>query len=174
MPGRAGWRHVALSAADRVGNRVGDSRVMVETERDMRHSYAPRSAVFAILTLLLAACGGGDKVRLDTLSSGVNPYLWRAAIETLSFMPMLEVDPRAGAIITDWYANPEAPRERMKVSAFIMGSELRADTLRVSVVRQIRDERDIWLTAPVEAGTVLKIEDAILAKARQLRIDSMN
>lgn len=134
-----------------------------------------RLPLFVLLALMLAACGGGGKkVNLEGLSKGVNPYLWRASIETLSFMPMLEVDPRAGAIITDWYVNPETPNERMKLSTFIMGGDLRADALRVTVVRQELGEQGVWTNQPVRAGTVLKIEDAILARARELRIDNMD
>ena len=125
----------------------------------------------------LSACGifGGDKedVRIEPTSSGVNGYLWRAAVETLSFMPMVDVDPRAGALITDWYVHPDVPNERMKVSAFILGGQLRADTLKVSVVRQVRHVSSIWVNEPLRAGTELKIEDAILKRARELRIDSL-
>ncbi len=130
-------------------------------------------ALFAI-----TACGsdGDDAAASDMSMSGlaVNGYLWRAALDTLSFMPMIDVDPRSGAIITDWYINPETPRERMKVAVFIIGRELRADALKVTVIREERNETGVWVNRPVRAGTQLQIEDAILTRARQLRIDSLD
>ncbi|MFQ5348801.1 MAG: DUF3576 domain-containing protein [Rhodothalassiaceae bacterium] len=127
--------------------------------------------------LALAACGSDDEqaAASDMSMSGlaVNGYLWRAALDTLSFMPMIDVDPRSGAIITDWYTNPETPRERMKVAVFIIGRELRADALKVNVIREERNEAGVWVNRPVRAGTQLRIEDAILTRARQLRIDTL-
>lgn len=123
---------------------------------------------------LIAACGGGkDRERADVAAArvaqiGVNAYLWRAALETLAFMPMAQTDSNGGVIVTDWYANPQAPNERVKVSVFILDKDLRADAIRVSAVRQ--ESRDgAWLDAPVRAGTVQKLEETILAKARDLR-----
>lgn len=134
-------------------------------------------ALFAVLlsALALSACGSDkkDDVRIES-TSAINGYLWRASVETLSFMPMLDVDPQAGAIITDWFVNPDTPNERMKVSVFILGNQLRADTLKVAVVRQERNGSGIWTNQPVRAGTELQIEDTILARARQLRIDALN
>ena len=128
--------------------------------------------------LAVTACGSkeDDAVASEMSMSGlaVNGYIWRAALDTLSFMPMIDVDPRSGAIITDWYINPETPRERMKVAVFIIGRELRADALKVTVIREELDEKGIWINRPVRAGTQLRIEDAILTRARQLRIDSLD
>ncbi len=130
-------------------------------------------ALFAV-----TACGSDedDMATSDISMAGlaVNGYLWRAALDTLSFMPMIDVDPRSGAIITDWYINPETPRERMKVAVFIIGRELRADALKVTVIREQRNESGVWVNRPVRAGTQLQIEDAILTRARQLRIDSLD
>jgi hypothetical protein len=128
----------------------------------------------ALAASLVAACGGGqDRARADVAAArvaeiGVNAYLWRAALETLAFMPMTQTDSNGGVIVTDWYANPQAPNERVKVSVFILDKDLRADALRVSAVRQ-ENRGGAWLDAPVRAGTVQKLEEAILAKARDLR-----
>ena len=46
---------------------------------------------------------------------GVNAYLWRAALETIDFMPLAPADPFGGVIITDWYSPPETPDERFKL-----------------------------------------------------------
>lgn len=137
-----------------------------------------RSLAAAALGCLLAACGSSGpkdpgEPEIPTEGITVNGYLWRAALETLSFMPLVDANPGAGALITDWYVNPDVPSERMKVSVFILGPKLRADVLRVVVVRQQRNETGIWVNQPVQASTQRQIEDAILASARQLRIDSL-
>ena len=99
---------------------------------------------------------------------GVNAYLWRAALETLAFMPMAQTDSNGGVIVTDWYANPQAPNERVKVTATILDSALRADALRVAASRQVMQNGQ-WVEAPVAAATVQKLEEIILTKARDLR-----
>jgi hypothetical protein len=104
--------------------------------------------------------------RLTTI--GVNAYLWRAAIDTVSFAPLLQANPSSGVIITDWYANPKAPGERVKLTVAILDPDLRADALRVSAARQI-NQNGAWIDAPVSAATVQKLEDIILTRARDLR-----
>jgi Domain of unknown function (DUF3576) len=99
---------------------------------------------------------------------GVNSYLWRAALDTLSFAPMAQVDSAGGVIVTDWYANPNSPGERVKVTATILDQDLRADALRVAASRQIMQNGQ-WIEAPVAAATVQKLEEIILTKARDLR-----
>ena len=106
-----------------------------------------------------AATGGGI---------GVNTFLWRATLDTISFMPISSADPFGGVILTDWYSPPETPHERFKVNVYILGRTLRADGLRVSVFRQINDVAG-WRDAAVEAQAGRKIEDAVLTNARQLR-----
>ena len=122
----------------------------------------------------LAACGGGkDRPRADLAASrvttiGVNSYLWRAALDTFAFMPMAQVDSNGGVIVTDWYANPAVPSERMKVTVAILDQDLRADALRVAASRQLFQNGQ-WVDAPVQAATVQKLEEIVLAKARDLR-----
>jgi hypothetical protein len=98
----------------------------------------------------------------------VNSYLWRAALDTVSFAPLLQADPNTGVIITDWYANPRAPGERVKLTVAILDQDLRADALRVSASREI-NQNGGWVPAPVSAATVQKLEDIILTRARDLR-----
>lgn len=131
--------------------------------------------VLAVLLMTLAACGGGEKDRpaaelapATITTIGVNSYLWRASLETLAFMPMAQVDSNGGVIVTDWYTHPQLPAERVKVTVYILDQDLRADALRVSAVREERRGND-WAGAPVRAGTVQKLEEAILSKARELR-----
>ncbi|BBK45311.1 hypothetical protein STVA_53310 [Allostella vacuolata] len=101
---------------------------------------------------------------------GVNTFLWRASLDTLSFMPMAQADPFGGVIITDWYSAPQAPDERMKVNIFILDRTLRADGVRATVFRQRRDGQGNWVDAPVDPKTGIELEDAILTRARQMRL----
>jgi hypothetical protein len=133
-----------------------------------------RAGLVAIAALALVSCGGGKgRPKADLAASrvttiGVNSYLWRASLEALSFMPMLQTDSNGGVIVTDWYANPNNPGERMKVTVTILDQDLRADALRVAASRQV-SQNGMWVDAPVQAATVQKLEDVILTKARDLR-----
>ncbi|MCW4462385.1 DUF3576 domain-containing protein [Sphingomonas sp. BT-65] len=126
------------------------------------------------MTASLAACGrGGDRPRADLAASkvttiGVNAYLWRASLDTISFMPIVQTDSNGGVIVTDWYVNPNLQTERMKVTIAILDQDLRADALRVAAVRQV-NRNGQWVDSPVEAATVQKLEDIILTRARDLR-----
>lgn len=133
-----------------------------------------RVSVGLALALALAACGGHkERPKADLAASkvttiGVNAYLWRASLDTISFMPLAQADANSGVIITDWYANPAAPTERVKVTVSILDKDLRADALRVAASRQVYSNGQ-WLDAELRAGTVQRLEEAILAKARDLR-----
>ena len=105
--------------------------------------------------------GGGSGI-------GVNGYLWRASLDTLSFMPLASADPFGGVIITDWYTPPETPAERFKMNVYILGRQLRADGIRVAVFRQNRAGND-WIDATVIKTTSVNLENEILNRARQLR-----
>ncbi|WP_425411246.1 DUF3576 domain-containing protein [Novosphingopyxis baekryungensis] len=131
------------------------------------------SAILIASTLALGACGGKDRPTADLAASqvttiGVNSYLWRASLDTLSFMPLLQTDSAGGVIVTDWYVNPQSPGERMKLTVTILDQDLRADALRVAGSRQINNG-GTWVDAPVRAATVQKMEQIILGKARDLR-----
>ncbi|MCE2509546.1 MAG: DUF3576 domain-containing protein [Alphaproteobacteria bacterium] len=115
-----------------------------------------------------AALGTGTA---GVTNAGINAYLWRAALDTTSFMPLASADPFGGIIITDWYAPPESPGERFKLTVYILGRELRADGLRVAAFRQVRQADGVWADAEVEPKTVIELEDNILTRARQLRIN---
>ncbi len=102
---------------------------------------------------------------------GVNAYLWRGALDTLSFMPLASADPFGGVIVTDWYAPPASSGERFKATAYIMGRELRTDAIRVAIFRQVLQNGQ-WVDAPVSPVTIGEIENKVLARARQLRTQS--
>ena len=134
---------------------------------------AGRVALIAALSLGMAACASKSRPKADLAASrvttiGVNSYLWRAALDTLSFMPLLQTDSNGGVIVTDWYTNPANPGERVKVSVTILDQDLRADALRVAASRQVAQGSG-WVDAPVQAATAQKLEDIILTKARDLR-----
>lgn len=137
-------------------------------------SKAVRIAGVAALALFAAACGGNkERPKTDLAASrvttiGVNAYLWKATLDTLAFMPMAQTDAAGGVIITDWYANPASPNERVKVTVYILDQDLRADAVKVAALRQ-ENVGGNWVAAPVRAGTVQKLEETILGKARDLR-----
>lgn len=119
---------------------------------------------------------GGPRRRTDAAADGagggigVNSYLWRASLDTISFMPLASADPFGGVIITDWYAPAETVDERFKVTVYILDRDLRSDGLRATVFRQTRDPARGWVDAAVAPDTAIKLEDRILTRARELRI----
>jgi Domain of unknown function (DUF3576) len=105
---------------------------------------------------------------------GVNSFLWRASLDTISFMPMASADPFGGVIITDWYSAEENSNERVKLNIFILGRELKADGISVKTFRQEKGKNGDWKDAPVADETNRALEDTILTRARQLRISGLS
>jgi hypothetical protein len=138
-----------------------------------------RAAAALVVMFSLAACGSDrpdpaelqDRGALTVNGVGVNAYLWRGALDSVAFMPLASADPFGGVIMTDWYAPPGVTGERMKVNVLILGRELRADGVRVSVFRQT-EGRSGWQDAEVAPQTATELENVILTKARQLRLAS--
>jgi len=118
--------------------------------------------------LVLFKSGGRDEAAPRS-GIGVNAFLWRATLDTISFMPLLSADPFGGVIITEWYAPPESPDERFKMTVYILGRALRADGVRVSVFRQERGGDGHWVDRPTNPDTAVSLENKILDRARQLR-----
>jgi len=112
--------------------------------------------------------GGGEAAGI-----GVNSFLWRASLDTVSFMPLNTTDPFGGVIITDWYQTPESPNERFKLTVFILDRELRADGVRVNAFRQEKNDADEWVDAEIDPEISVQIENAILTRARQLRVQTL-
>ncbi len=130
-------------------------------------------AILALTGIALAGCGRKNGAPTELAPSkmtmiGVNSYLWRAAVDTLSFAPLLQADSNGGVIVTDWYTSPQSPGERVKLTVSILDQDLRADALRVAASRQVSQSGN-WVDAPVSAATVQKLEDIILTRARDLR-----
>ncbi|MBA3667374.1 MAG: DUF3576 domain-containing protein [Sphingomonas sp.] len=142
----------------------------------MRDIMPRLTSTIAVLIAAGVALGGCARNRdLPTqlapsrmTSIGVNSYLWRAAVDTLSFAPLITADSNGGVIVTDWYARPATPGERVKLTVSIIDQDLRADALRVAASRQV-NQNGAWVDAPVAAATVQKLEDIILTRARDLR-----
>jgi len=152
---------------------------------------ATRSAFFrsaiALAAAALAACAGDarrEELRdigvpdfsprtRSGVETSVNKYLWTAAFETLDFLPVAYADPYAGLIVTEWRSDEEAPGERVKTNVYILDQRLRTDALKVSVFRQVRGPDGGWVDAPVAPGTAREIENAILTRARELRLNTV-
>lgn len=118
--------------------------------------------------------GGGQADAPGAASAiPVNSFLWRASLDTISFMPLASADPFGGVIITDWFAPPESAGERFKMTVYILSRSLRSDGVKVAVFRQIRDGSGNWINSDVTEGTARKLEDGILARARELRVASI-
>ncbi len=133
-------------------------------------TYAKKESVFGEGGLDLFGGGSAPEPGGAGSGIGVNSFLWRASLDTISFMPLVSADPFGGVIITDWYAPVESPGERVKITVYILGRDLRADGIRASVFRQRLDGNGNWLDATVEKRTRVELEDAILTRARQLRV----
>ncbi|MEJ0058202.1 MAG: DUF3576 domain-containing protein [Terricaulis sp.] len=116
--------------------------------------------------------GGNDNESAETGGIGVNSFLWRASLDTLNFMPLASVDPFGGVIITDWHSNAGTPNERFKATVYILDTRLRADALNVSIFRQELVAGQ-WADAEVNPDTAIQIENAILRRARELRLSAV-
>ena len=135
-----------------------------------------RSLIALLLATSLAGVADARKKQprqpqlapVNVTTIGVNAYLWRATLDTLSFMSIAQTDSNGGVIVTNWYVNPAVPSERMKVSVAILDSSLRADVLRVAAARQVLQNGQ-WVDTSVQASTNDKLEEIILQKARDLR-----
>jgi len=114
----------------------------------------------------------GKKKPADPAGVSVNAFLWRAALDTVSFMPIATADPFGGTIITDWYQLPEGPAQRYKLNVYILDKALRSDGVRVSVFKQTKDASGQWVDAKIDGKMGADIENSILTRARQLRIAS--
>ena len=116
--------------------------------------------------------GGGGKSTAQPGSIGVNGFLWRASLDTLAFMPLASADPYGGVIVTDWYTNPEKPDERFKATVYILDTRLRADGLNVTIFKQINNG-GTWVDTAATEQTATDVENAILTRARQLRLSNI-
>lgn len=118
--------------------------------------------------------GGNKKDKDSETGNAINSYLWRASLDTVSFMPIISADPFGGLITTDWYTPPEAnANERFKLNVVILSQQLRSDGIQVSVFRQAI-KNGSWQNIAAPADMAKKLEDSILTRARQLRIRKLD
>lgn len=116
----------------------------------------------------------GDKKEAEeggTTGIGINSYLWRAALDTISFMPLASADPFGGVIITDWYEDPEAEGERFKLNILITDRRLRSNAVKVTAFKQVKQTRASWKDAKVNEKVARELENKILTRARELKIE---
>lgn len=182
------WRRpaalfVALAAVTAI-SACGDSNEVRNVGRDEYTSQSGRDRVRGRLTgqddgIVLfgtsrprsSGDGSGSGDVGGGAGLGVNAYLWRATLDTLSFMPLASADPFGGVIITDWYSPPGTSNERFKATAYVMGRQLRSDGVRISIFRQVRSGAG-WTDALVTPATSAELEDRVLSRARELRSQS--
>jgi len=115
--------------------------------------------------------GGSKKREVEDTVLGVNTHLWRASLDTISFMPLASADPFGGVIITDWYSPPQSPQERLKINILILDRQLRSDGLKVSIFRQEMDKSGQWSDRSIDPQTIQDLENAILSRARHYRTE---
>ena len=112
-----------------------------------------------------------NKRSTGVVAMSVNPFLWRAALETIDFMPLSSADQVGGTIITDWYSTSSNEKERCKLNIFITGVSLKTENLRVvSFCQEFKNPT--WTNKEIEKGNNIKIENAILNKAKKLKLQS--
>jgi hypothetical protein len=159
---------VALTACGGGNNSV---KPVADTEyNDYRYKDPTGGTLFGSAGIVLGP-SKDNKQQEAGAALGVNAYLWRGALDTLGFMPLASADPFGGVIITDWYSPPTTNGERFKATAYILGRQLRADGVRVSIFRQVREDGQ-WTDAPINPATAAEIENKVLARARELRAET--
>ncbi len=114
--------------------------------------------------------GIGEEKKSENTGLGINGFLWRASLDTLNFLPIASADPFGGVITTDWHSTEVAPNERVRLNVLILDRDLRADGVKITVFRQIREKGSEWTSAPVSSATGSALEETILTRARQLRL----
>jgi len=149
---------LAACSTDSPIRRVGESRAG-SGDLEVKSTVRPegRRRIFT-----REGAGAGKRI-------AVNGFLWRAALDSTSFMPLVSADAYGGAIITDWYTPPETPAERFKLTVLVQGSELRSDGVKVTVFKQKKGTKGSWTDAKVAQNTGIEFENVILARARDLR-----
>ena len=139
--------------------------------RDATTRLQTGGGLFGKKGLALDAFGGESKkiVQQGVIGMPINPYLWKASLETISFMPLASADPFGGTIITDWYTSAPNENERCKLNIFINGFDLKTENLKVSSFCQIFKNQK-WINTKTNVQNDFKIENAILNKAKKIRL----
>lgn len=157
-----------LTACETLGMPTGDTSQFPKTEEDRRKERLGKLTGDEGITL----AGPKEKNTEENNPLGVNSFLWRATLDTLSFMPFAQVDPFGGVILTDWYEDPNARGERFKLNVLILDRELRADSVKVTLFKQQKNG-EIWQDMDADTKLNRQLEDAILTRARELRVKQL-
>lgn len=115
----------------------------------------------------------GDK-KNTTKKGRVNHFLWHAALDVVSILPISKADPFGGTIITEWHTLEENPNEMFKIIATIDAKELRADALSLKIYKKKKDAMGKWENTNVSKQTLEEFESAIFKKASELRLKEKN
>ena len=165
------WRrggYLALTMALTACTPTAGDSIPRGSKHDANSPQNQRESLFGERGLNFGGFYGDEKS--TTSGIAVNSYLWRGALDTIAFMPLSSADPFGGVIITDWYSPPDTPGERFKINVYILDRQLRSDGIRATVFRQRLDTNNQWAEAPVDKSTTTELENAILSRARQLRV----
>ena len=138
----------------------GGSYPQARYQHQSKPHYGPEASVFD------APGASGDPTAVNASIGDHNP-VWRAAVETLSVMPLVSANATSGVIVTDWYSDPYAPNERQKVNVTIIGRDVRPESLRLEMFRQQRGSDGTWVDAPADKAAA-DFVDQILARARRM------
>ncbi len=167
----AGWTvFVAAAALAIAGCSTGDTRTIEAS--GIVETISKRQTISPEGTRRAFSRSGARAA--TTAQVQINRFLWRGALDTISFMPIASADAFGGIIVTDWYAPPETPKERFKINVYIQGEELRSDGVTVTLFREVRDDGGQWSSARVGVDIAADLENEILARARELRQTSLN
>ena len=118
----------------------------------------------------LGQCEGDSGQQTASIGMPINPYLWKGSLETVNFMPLLSADPFGGIIITDWYAPENNSNERCKLNIFVKGVEFKSDNIKVNSFCQSLSDKNIWIDKKPNVENNIKLENAILNKAKKIRL----
>ena len=139
------------------------------TERDALNRLKTGGGLFGKKGIALTGDIGEQQVA--AMGMPINPYLWRASLESISFMPLSSADPFGGIIITEWYNDEKNLNERCKVNIFIKGAELTTNNLKASIFCQEKESGN-WIDISVDNDKNIDFENAILEKAKKIRLSS--
>lgn len=135
--------------------------------------YGDKQSVFGGSGLKIFGRDNDSDEKSGGSGIGINSFLWRASLDTISFMPLASADPFGGVILTDWYIPDDGSDERFKLNIFILDKQLRSDGIRVRVFKQKKEGKN-WVDIKTTEETARNLEDTILTRARQLRIAQLD
>ena len=140
-------------------------------ERDAKTRLQTGGGLFGKKGLSLDLGLGQKDKSVASIGMPINPYLWRASLESVSFIPLASADPFAGIIITDWYNDNQDSKERCKINVFIKGVELITNNLKASIFCQEYVSNN-WIDKQVDNEKNIALENAILEKAIKSRLSN--